>query len=62
MLNQLKTIDTNLRTRLAVARTLRRVKHHSEKSEPHPAEDQVHTSSLSSALPPESVYFIIELA
>ena len=59
MLNQLKTIDTNLRARLKLAHSLRRVERQSEKPEPRPAENHTHASP---SLPPESVYFIIELA
>jgi hypothetical protein len=60
MLNQLKTIDNNLRTRLNTAQALRRTERSSETSEPRPAEDHARTSG--SPLPAESVYFIIELA
>lgn len=60
MLNQLKAIDTNLKARLNMARALRRIERSNDKSESRPAED--HTQASPSPLPPESVYFIIELA
>jgi hypothetical protein len=60
MLNQLKTIETNLRARLSMARILRRIERPSEKSESRQAQNHAHASP--SPLPPENVYFIIELA
>lgn len=60
MLNQLKTIETNLRARLEMKRTLRHMERLIEKPESRLAEDRETWSS--SSLPPESVYFIIELA
>lgn len=60
MLNQFKTIETNLRARLNTKRTLRRMERLSEKQELRKEQERVETSAP--PLPPESVYFIIELA
>jgi hypothetical protein len=60
MLNQFKTIETNLRARLDTKRTLRRMERLSEKQELRKEQERVETSAA--PLPPESVYFIIELA
>jgi hypothetical protein len=60
MLNQLKAIETNLKSRLETKRTLRRMERFSENPAPLPAEDR--EQAAPSPLPPESVYFIIELA
>ena len=63
MLNQFKTIETNLRARLDTKRTLRRMEHLGEKSGLRPVQSEQDREQASVApLPPASVYFIIELA
>lgn len=60
MLNQFKTIETNPRARLETRRTLRRVDRLSEKPEPRAPQRREEPSA--SLLPPDNVYFTIELA
>jgi len=63
MLNQFKSIETNLRARLDTKRTLRRMERLGEKPGFRPVQsDQDREQASVAPVPPESVYFIIELA
>lgn len=63
MLNQFKSIETNLKARLATKRDGHRMERLGEKSALRPVQSEQEREQTSAApLPPESVYFIIELA
>jgi hypothetical protein len=63
MLNQFNTTETNLGTRLDTKHSLRRLERLGEKSGLRSVQSEQHREQVPAApLPPESVYFIIELA